>query len=134
MKSLILLGYGKMARALALGLKGKFALYVGGRDFHKIQEFCKELQLSVLPQTNNTIDIEGKEILLCVKPYALGQFRFVGKAKCVYSILNAVSLETLKESIQSQNYIRAMPNVAASVGKSIKITVPVLILFSLLIA
>ena len=119
MKSLILLGYGKMARALALGLKGKFALYVGGRDSHKIQEFCKELQLSVLPQTNNTIDIEGKEILLCVKPYALGQFRFVGKAKCVYSILNAVSLETLKKSIQSQNYIRAMPNVAASVGKSI---------------
>ena len=68
MKSLILLGYGKMARALALGLKGKFALYVGGRDSHKIREFCKELQLSVLPQTNNAIDIEGKEILLCVKP------------------------------------------------------------------
>ena len=94
MKSLILLGYGKMARALALGLKDKFALYVGGRDSHKIQEFCKELQLSVLPQTNNAIDIEGKEILLCVKPYALGHLRLFGKEKSVFWFLIAFFWET----------------------------------------
>ena len=57
--------------------------------------------------------------MLCVKPYALGAFKFVGKAECVYSILNATTLEALRASIESKGFIRAMPNVAASVGKSI---------------
>ncbi|EES89154.1 pyrroline-5-carboxylate reductase [Helicobacter canadensis] len=119
MKSLILLGYGKMARALALGLKDKVHLQVAGRNPQKIREFCNDLQLTPLLQKDNLIEVQDQEILLCVKPYALQSFQFVGKAKCVYSILNATTLEILRSKIQSEGFIRAMPNVAASVGKSI---------------
>ncbi|CAM3590957.1 MULTISPECIES: pyrroline-5-carboxylate reductase [Helicobacter] len=120
MQSLILLGYGKMAKALAQGLKNKYKLLVCGRNLAKVQSFCEELNLTPLFLENSTIPLkESDEILLCVKPYALNQFRFNGKAKCVYSILNATSLETLKAVIESQYYIRAMPNICASVGQSI---------------
>ncbi|TLD85445.1 pyrroline-5-carboxylate reductase [Helicobacter sp. MIT 05-5294] len=120
MKSLILLGYGKMAKALAQGLKQRYNLRVCGRNFAKVQAFCEELGLTPLALENSTIPLkEDDEILLCVKPYALKEFYFHGKAKCVYSILNATSLATLRETIESQNYIRAMPNVCASVGQSI---------------
>ncbi|MCL9823092.1 pyrroline-5-carboxylate reductase [Helicobacter colisuis] len=119
MKTLILLGYGKMARALALGLKEKANIQVAGRNPQKIREFCDDLGLTPLSQNNNLIEVQDQEILLCVKPYALQSFQFVGKAKCVYSILNAITLETLRNRIESEAFIRAMPNVAASVGKSI---------------
>lgn len=120
MKSLILLGYGRMAKALAQGLKNQYQLLVCGRNVAKIESFCKELSLTPKPLENSTITLkEDDEILLCIKPYALKEFYFHGKAKCVYSILNATTLATLRETIESQNYIRAMPNVCASVGQSI---------------
>ena len=118
MKTLLLLGYGKMANALALGLKENYTLEISGRDEKKIQNFCKQHNLIPL-KASNTFDINNKEVLLCVKPYALQDLHFTGKAKCVYSILNGVSLESLKEKIDSKNYIRAMPNVSASLKKSI---------------
>lgn len=120
MKSLIILGYGKMAKALAQGLKSQYNIVVCGRNRAKIQAFCDALSLTPLFLENSTIPLtQNDEILLCVKPYALTSFVFKGKAKCVYSILNAVSLETLKQTIESENYIRAMPNICASVGQSI---------------
>ena len=120
MKSLILLGYGKMAKALAQGLKAKYQLFVCGRDNAKIQAFCEELSLTPLFLKNSILSLkENDELLLCIKPYALNEFHFQGKAKCIYSILNATSLETLKKTIESENYIRAMPNICASVGQSI---------------
>ena len=85
MKTLVLLGYGKMARALALGLKEKANIQVAGRNPQKIREFCDDLGLTPLSQNNNLIEVQDQEILLCVKPYALQSFQFVGKAKCVYS-------------------------------------------------
>ncbi|WP_299545793.1 pyrroline-5-carboxylate reductase [uncultured Helicobacter sp.] len=119
MKTLILVGYGKMAKALALGLKDTYKIIVTGRDVVKIQNFCEILGLTPLVLKKSLLDITGAEVLLCVKPYALASFEFEGKAKCVYSILNAVSLEQLKAAMQSQFYIRAMPNVCASIKKSI---------------
>ena len=118
MKTLILVGYGKMAKALAEGLKSKYRILVTGRDFSKIEDFCSTLGLTPLSMKDFTLDVTNAEVLLCVKPYALHSFAFKGRAKCVYSILNAVSLEKLKETMQSEFYIRAMPNVCASVKQS----------------
>ncbi|TLD84419.1 pyrroline-5-carboxylate reductase [Helicobacter sp. MIT 11-5569] len=119
MKTLILVGYGKMAKALAEGLKDSYEIFVCGRDSAKIQAFCDALNVSPLYLKDSTLEIADREILLCVKPYALTSFAFKGKAKCVYSILNAVTLEQLKTAISSESYIRAMPNVCASVKQSI---------------
>ncbi len=119
MQTLIVVGYGKMAKSLALGLRDKYRLKVCGRNNAKIQSFCDELGLTPLFLEDSTILVEGEEILLCIKPNALKEFRFQGKSQCVYSILNAVSIATLKESLESKNYIRAMPNVCASVKQSL---------------
>ncbi|WP_104721255.1 pyrroline-5-carboxylate reductase [Helicobacter mesocricetorum] len=117
MKTLLIVGYGKMAKAICEGLKGKFEIQVCGRDSKKIEDFCSQFQAT--PQYNpKEIKIDNKEVLLCIKPYALNSFQFTGEAKCLYSILNAIPLETLRKAIQSKYYIRAMPNVCASVGKS----------------
>ena len=107
-----------MAYALALGLRDKYDILVSGRDDKKIESFCKNLSLTPL-KASNSFDVQDLEILLCIKPYALFDLQFTKKAKCVYSILNGISLESLKEKIDSQSYIRAMPNVSASLKKSI---------------
>ncbi len=118
MKTLLVIGYGKMAKAICEGLKGKFQIQVCGRDSKKIEDFCLPIQATP-KYTPQEIEIDNQEVLLCIKPYALHSFQFLGEAKCLYSILNATPLETLQKTIKSQHYIRAMPNVCASVGKSI---------------
>lgn len=118
MKTLILVGYGKMAKALAEGLKDGYEILVTGRDFSKIQDFCSTLGLTPVFLKDSTLEITNAEVLLCVKPYALRSFNFRGKAKCIYSILNAVSLDQLRSEMESEFYIRAMPNVCASIKHS----------------
>lgn len=118
-KPLLIVGYGKMAKALAEGLSHKYAITITGRDSEKIKQFCGDLGVASRILENSTIDIANQEVLLCIKPYALESFVFNGKAKCVYSILNAVSLDILKKNLKSEFYIRAMPNVCASVQGSI---------------
>jgi pyrroline-5-carboxylate reductase len=41
-----------------------------------------------------------------------------GVAKTLYSVLAGTSIEKLKLNIQAKNYVRAMPNLAANIGKS----------------
>ena len=118
MEKLLLLGYGKMAKALCEGLKNQYQIFVSGRNSQKIQDFCDTLQVKPLFY-KDSLNLNDYEVLLCIKPHALKNFHFVGKAKCVYSVLNGISLATLKESISSKAYIRAMPNVAASIKASL---------------
>lgn len=173
MEKLILLGYGKMAKALALGLcrnSSDFEILVYGRDSIKIEKFCAEIKKSaksakiaplIESSTSRTIEssraiessvktankksakssvdsiknsanakssadfgakmqinIESANILLCVKPAALDFFSFKGRAKAVFSILNGIKIQNLKEQINADFFIRAMPNIAASLGKS----------------
>ena len=58
--------------------------------------------------------------IFCVKPYALQSVsvRLQGKASLLLSILAGTKLETLKRQIKANHYIRVMPNIAASVQKS----------------
>lgn len=119
MDTLIIVGYGKMARALAFGLKDRFQLKICGRDDRKIETLCEEISRNTDTKVepyflkDNTIDINDSKVLLCVKPKAIGSFAYSGKATCVYSILNAVTLEMLRNCISSNYYVRAMPNVAS---------------------
>lgn len=169
MEKLILLGYGKMAKALALGLcrnSSDFEILVYGRDSIKIEKFCAEIKKSakgakIAPLIESStkysraiessadaankksekssadsmkniakaevsadfgakiqINIESANILLCVKPAVLDFFSFKGRAKAVFSILNGIKIQKLKEQMNADFFIRAMPNIAASIGKS----------------
>ncbi len=75
MKTLLVIGYGKMAKAICEGLKGKFQIQVCGRDSKKIEDFCLPIQATP-KYTPQEIEIDNQEVLLCIKPYALHSFQF----------------------------------------------------------
>lgn len=113
---LTLIGNGMMAKALAHGLVNNFEVEIIGRDEKKLKALKDEipnLEISVLKDNE---DITGKNIIFCVKPYALQSVaaRLSGQANILFSILAGTSLESLKKQIESKYYIRTMPNVAAS--------------------
>lgn len=117
---LTLIGNGFMAQALARGLISNFEVEIIGRDEKKlkiIQEKIPEISISVISDKE---DISNKNIIFCVKPYALQSvsIRLEGEANILFSILAGTTLDTLKKHIKSKYYVRTMPNVAASVSKS----------------
>lgn len=117
---LTLIGNGIMAQSLARGLVKDHEVEIIGRDIAKLkamQEKIPEISFKILEDQE---DITGKNILFCVKPYALQSVsaRLVGDANILFSILAGTKLETLKKQIKSKLYVRTMPNVAASVQNS----------------
>lgn len=141
MQTIIIVGYGAMARGIADGLRriGKYHLEMCGRYVSKAQDLIYDLGLenakaialessssnqcdsshNTLESTQSnalslSIDIQDKIVFLCVKPYGLSSFRYVGRAKAVYSVLAGVSVATLQSHISAQAYIRLMPNVGAN--------------------
>lgn len=115
-----LIGNGMMAKSLAIGLVKNYEVEILGRDEQKLIQLKKAIpgiEISVLQDRE---DITGKCIIFCVKPYALQSVavRLVGKAEILISILAGTKIESLKKHIDSKYYIRTMPNVAASTGKS----------------
>jgi pyrroline-5-carboxylate reductase len=117
---LTLIGNGIMAQSLARGLIRNHELEIIGRDIAKlkaIQEKIPEISIKILEDQE---DITDKNIIFCVKPYALQSVsaRLTGKANILFSILAGTKLETLKKQINAKFYVRTMPNVAASVQNS----------------
>ena len=115
---LTIIGSGAMATALADGLKEQYELEFIARDAQKLKQLSKQFNasFSLLEQ----IDISGKNILLCIKPYALDTVaaQLSGKAQTLYSIHAGTSISTLKAKIDTEHTVRAMPNVAAAFGAS----------------
>jgi pyrroline-5-carboxylate reductase len=117
---LTLIGNGMMAEALSSGLVKKYEVEVIGRNPQKLQRLQKLIpEISIKVMTDKE-DITGKNILFCVKPYALQSvsLRLDGVANTLYSILAGTPLEFLKKQIRAKHYIRTMPNIAASKQKS----------------
>ncbi len=109
-----------MAKAMIKGLVGKYTLEVYGRNESSLDALKKEInELNIYP-LNESLNIEGKDIILCVKPNSLEDLspKLQGCANSLYSVLAGTKLETLQEKIKAKSYIRAMPNVAASYQKS----------------
>ncbi len=115
---LTILGSGAMATALADGLKGKYKLEFIARDSQKLIQLSKKYDASYakLGETN----ITGKNIILCIKPYALESLstQIQGEANSLYSILAGTSIQTLKLNIAAKHTVRAMPNIAAAFAAS----------------
>lgn len=117
---LTLIGNGFMAQALAKGLVKNFQVEILGRSeakLRKIQEKMPEIEIKELSDNE---DITNKNVIFCVKPYALQSVaaRLQGKASILFSILAGTSIESLKSQIDAKYYVRTMPNVAASLSKS----------------
>jgi pyrroline-5-carboxylate reductase len=63
--------------------------------------------------------LDGYVVILAVKPQSLSEIKFEGKARALISILAGTSLATLRENIEADAYVRAMPNLAALHQKAI---------------
>lgn len=120
MDKITIIGNGKMAESICKGLAGSCDVEVFGRDLQKLENFKQNLgfvQIGLLEQNQN---IDGKIVVVCIKPYALESVAksLHGEAKIVISILAGTTIEKVKNLIKAKDYVRAMPNLGASYQKS----------------
>lgn len=117
---LTLIGNGIMAQSLARGLIKNHEVEIIGRDISKLKTIQEKIPQITIKELEENEDITGKNVIFCVKPYALQSVsaRLVGTCNILLSILAGTKLETLKKQIKAKQYIRTMPNVAASVQNS----------------
>ncbi len=117
---LTLIGNGIMAQSLARGLIKNHEVEIIGRDNDKLKAIQEKIPQITIKVLEDNEDISGKNIIFCVKPYALQSVsaRLSGNANILFSILAGTKLENLKKQIKAKHYIRTMPNVAASVQNS----------------
>jgi pyrroline-5-carboxylate reductase len=117
---LTLIGNGIMAQSLARGLIKNYEVEIIGRDTNKLKSLQEKLPEITTKVLDDQEDITNKNIIFCVKPYALDSIsaRLVGKANMLFSILAGTTIDSLRKQIEAKHYIRTMPNVAASVQNS----------------
>jgi pyrroline-5-carboxylate reductase len=117
---LTIIGNGVMAQSLAMGLLKNYEIEMIGRDINKLKIIKEKIPQIEIKQLEDKEDISGKNILFCVKPFALESvaIRLVGTANIMISILAGTRLDFLKKHVKARNYVRAMPNIAASVLQS----------------
>lgn len=118
--TLTIIGTGAMAKALACGLQSNYTLEIVGRTKAKAEAFIAANALTASAHEVAEFSLTDRTLLLCVKPYALNDVakQLQGKALSLYSILAGTSVQSLKDAIPSDFYIRAMPNVAAQYRES----------------
>ena len=109
-----------MGLSIAQGLKNKYNIEVAGRNMEKLDAFEKALGVKVDKYLLDHFDVSGKTVLLCVKPANVEEVskQLKGKARVLFSVLAGTSLEKLKKHFKAKAVVRAMPNLAASVGAS----------------
>ena len=106
-----------MAKSLIKGLSGAYEIEVFGRNSESLKVLADEgIETHLI---GDKLDIENKNIVLCVKPYSIDDVanKIVGRANIVFSVLAGVSIDKLKV-IKSKHYVRSMPNLGASYCKS----------------
>jgi len=120
MQTITFIGNGTMALSIAQGLKHKYNIEVVGRNTDHLDAFEAALDKKVEKFPLEEFDISDKTVLLCVKPTNLEAVakQLKGKAKLLISVLAGVPVEKIKKKIKSKGIVRAMPNLAASVGAS----------------
>ena len=116
---LTFIGNGNMALALIAGLKDRYEIEVYGRNEKSLDEVKITLGVAtkLLP---DSLDITGKNIILCVKPNSLDDLttKLNGTADTLFSVLAGTTLETLAQKVSAKQIVRAMPNLAAKYQKS----------------
>jgi len=116
---LTFIGAGNMARAIIEGTYDNHEVEVVARDESSLKELSSKYSVKTI-KLEDSFDVSGKNLILCVKPYALEDvsLKLKGEANSLISVLAGTKIDSLKQSIKSKNYVRVMPNLAASFGKS----------------
>lgn len=119
-KTITFIGNGNMALSIAQGLKSDYKIEVVGRSLEKLDKFEKELGVSIEKYLLENFEIENKTLLFCVKPANVEEVGALlkGEARVVFSVLAGTSLKKLRKYISTKAVVRTMPNLAASVRKS----------------
>ncbi|MDQ1337272.1 MAG: pyrroline-5-carboxylate reductase [Campylobacterota bacterium] len=120
MKTITFIGNGNMALSIAKGLKNNYKIEVVGRSFEQLNKFESELGVAIEKALIDNFNVDDKTVIFCVKPANVEEVatRISGRARVVYSVLAGTTLHKLKHNLNPHAVIRAMPNLAASVGKS----------------
>ena len=120
MKTITFIGNGNMALSIAQGLKNEHKIELVGRDMAKLDAFESKLNVTIAKSLLQGFNIEDKTIILCTKPANVEEVGKIlrGKARVLYSVLAGTTLEKLQAHIKTNAVVRAMPNLAASVQKS----------------
>ncbi|DAB27984.1 MAG: pyrroline-5-carboxylate reductase [Sulfurimonas sp. RIFOXYD12_FULL_33_39] len=120
MKTITFIGNGNMALSIAKGLKNSYKIEVVGRSIENITKFENELGVKIGKSLLDNFNMDDKTIMLCVKPANVEEISTLlkGSARVVYSVLAGTSIKKIKEYISTNAVVRSMPNLAASVGRS----------------
>ena len=120
MNTITFIGNGNMALSIAKGLKDSFKIEVVGRSMNSLDSFEKNLDTKVDKVLYEDFDMEDKVVILCVKPANIVEIspKLKGTAKELYSVLAGTTLEKLAKYIPSKSIVRAMPNLCATVNRS----------------
>jgi pyrroline-5-carboxylate reductase len=117
----MIIGNGNMAKAIIDGLvKANYNIEVVGRDNIKLEKLKDEYPTLQVKTFDEGIDITNKDVIFSVKPFNLVEVgaKLTGCANILYSVLAGTKIESLKENIQANFYVRVMPNVSAKFSKS----------------
>ena len=120
MKTITFIGNGNMALSIAQGLKEEYNIEVVGRDKAKLELFEDKIGHKIEKYLLEGFDTTDKTIMLCVKPANVTEVsrKLKGEAEILYSVLAGVTIEKLANNFHAAFIVRAMPNLAASVGAS----------------
>jgi len=120
MKTVTFIGNGNMALSIAQGLKKNYTIELVGRDLEKLHIFEQKLGVNCDKHKLDGFSIKDKTVMLCVKPANVEEVgaKLKGKAEVIYSVLAGTTLTKLKENFSTNAVVRTMPNLAASVQKS----------------
>ena len=120
MQTITFIGNGNMAMSIAQGLKERYKIEVVGRNIVNLGIFEKKLGISVEKHLLENFNMNHKTILLCVKPNNIKEVsqKCKGSADLLISVLAGSTLQTLQEHFKPNLLIRSMPNLCASVQKS----------------
>ncbi len=120
MQTITFIGNGNMGLSIAKGLQGKYNIEVVGRNMDNLDAFEKALGLKIDKYLLDDFNMSDKTVLFCVKPANVEEVaaKLKGKARVIFSVLAGTTVEKLKENLDTAAVVRTMPNLAASVGKS----------------
>jgi pyrroline-5-carboxylate reductase len=115
---IVIVGAGNMGLAMAQGLKSSgFNITLAGRASPKLQSLSSKFETEII---GDNYDINGKNIILAIKPNALKWFSnvIIGKANLIISVLARTSLEQI-QTLSSAAHAICLPNIAAKDRASI---------------
>ena len=111
---IVFIGAGNMGGAIINGMKeSDHTITISTYKAEKIVLLQAAYPFATV-KSEEVADIEGKVVILAVKPQVYRTVKTKGKAKALISVMAGVTLASLKEQFSAENYLRAMPNVAAS--------------------